>query len=415
MGRTLVLLCLHIVCCATCVAQRNEILRGTIASLQAVAGDSWLSLPIIELRGSDPINISFDDFTHEYRRYFYRIEHCEADWSVSEEIFTSDFCEGFANELRIEDVEESMNTNILYTHYSFQIPNDLCRLKISGNYRVTIYDDDAGEDVARVCFMVLEPKMSVGMAATTNTDIGINREHQQVSINLNYENVRVNYPLREIKTIVLQNGRWHNAVYNPTPQYQTNDGMRWEHNRDLIFSGGNEYRKFETLDVTHTTMGLESVDWDGENYHAYVWPDEPRIRYVYDEDANGYFYIRNSDNYENDVASEYLYVHFKLMCPRQNGEIYLNAAWTNDEFSERNRMTYNELGKYYENVQLLKQGYYSYQYIIIRSDGTIRHLPSEGNFYQTENKYQCLVYYKAIGARTDLLVGYGQVELNPPN
>ena len=56
-------------------------------------------------------------------------------------------------------------------------------------------------------------------------------------------------------------------------------------------------------------MGLESVKWDGKDYHAYVWTDEPRNSYVYDEDADGAFYVRNSDNIENDYISEYVYVH----------------------------------------------------------------------------------------------------------
>ena len=64
-------------------AQRNEILSDRIATLQVVAGDDWLSPPVTFLHGK-PIHISFDDLTHEYHRYTYKIEHCDADWSVSD-------------------------------------------------------------------------------------------------------------------------------------------------------------------------------------------------------------------------------------------------------------------------------------------------------------------------------------------
>lgn len=73
-------------------AQYNDIKSENIASLQVVAGKDWLSMPIATLNG-EPINISFDDLTHEYHRYVYRLQHCEADWSVSEGIFDSDYCE----------------------------------------------------------------------------------------------------------------------------------------------------------------------------------------------------------------------------------------------------------------------------------------------------------------------------------
>ena len=39
-------------------------------------------------------------------------------------------------------------------------------------------------------------------------------------------------------------------------------------------------------------------------------------------------------------------------------------------------------------------------------DGKVSWLPYEGNFYQTENRYQALVYYREPGGRYDRLVGY---------
>ena len=159
-------------------AQYNEIKSENIASLQVVAGNNWLSMPIATLNG-EAINISFDDLTHEYHRYVYRLQHCEADWSVSEGIFESDYCEGFADGSTIDDIEESLNTNTLYTHYRLSIPNENCRIKMSGNYRLTVYDENEGDTVFTACFMVVEPLVKTSMAVTTNTDIDTNKTHQQ--------------------------------------------------------------------------------------------------------------------------------------------------------------------------------------------------------------------------------------------
>ena len=399
-------------CTLTAGAQRNEIKSERIATLQVVAGDDWLSPPVITLGSEDAITISFDDMTHEYHRYAYRIEHCEADWTTSAELFTSDYCEGFNDGNTIEDVKNSINTNILYTHYRLKIPNERCIIKMSGNYRVTIYDDNTSEEVATACFMVVDQRVGLQLGATTNTDIDTNGSHQQIEMKINYAGLKVNNPRLEIKTVVMQNGRWDNAVINAEPQYIMADGLQWTHNKQLIFNGGNEYRKFETLDVSHATMGLESVKWDGKDYHAYVWTDEPRNSYVYDEDANGAFYVRNSDNIENDYISEYVYVHFALKTPPTDNDIYINGVWTNDQFLPKYRMIYNPQNGLYENVLLLKQGYYSYNYLVKNGDGSFSPLQSEGNFCYTENKYQCMVYYKAAGDRTDTLVGYRQIRIN---
>lgn len=399
-------------CTLTAGAQRNEIKSERIATLQVVAGDDWLSPPVITLGSEDAITISFDDMTHEYHRYAYRIEHCEADWTTSAELFTSDYCEGFNDGNTIEDVKNSINTNILYTHYRLKIPNERCNIKMSGNYRVTIYDDNTSEEVATACFMVVDQRVGLQLGATTNTDIDTNGSHQQIEMKINYAGLKVNNPRLEIKTVVMQNSRWDNAVINAEPQYIMADGLQWTHNKQLIFNGGNEYRKFETLDVSHATMGLESVKWDGKDYHAYVWTDEPRNSYVYDEDADGAFYVRNSDNIENDYISEYVYVHFALKTPPTDNDIYINGVWTNDQFLPKYRMIYNPQNGLYENVLLLKQGYYSYNYLVKNEDGCFSPLQSEGNFCYTENKYQCLVYYKAAGDRTDTLVGYQQIRIN---
>lgn len=397
--------------CATVEAQTDRIYASDVASLQVVADDNWLSMPVMQLGSGSVMNIAFDHLTHEYHRYAYRLEHCEADWTPSSQLLPSDFCRGFADGNTIDDAEESINTTVLYTHYRLQIPNERCEPTLSGNYRLSVYDDNSGDTVLVAHFMIVEPAVGISLAATTNTDADINGRHQQVEMELNYGTLRVSNHRSEIKTVVLQNGCWKGAVLDATPQYVMHDGLKWSHNRAFIFDGGNEYRKFETLDPSHATMGLESVGWDGARYHAYVWPDEPCPNYVYDEDANGYFYIRNSDNVENDTSSDYILTHFTLNVDRQPGDVVLSAKWTTGAGADSYRMEYDELRRCYTATLSLKQGYYSYRYLLRRSDGTLTGLPSEGNFYQTENQYQALVYYHAVGARCDRLVGYRAIML----
>ena len=393
-------------------AQRHEILSDRIASLQVMAEDRWMDMPVAEL--GEHIYIEFDDLTHEYTRYTYRIEHCEADWTTSDELFSSDYIQGFADGNVIDDNIESLNTYQLYTHYALTIPNDKCRLKMSGNYRLTVFDENNDETpVFTACFMLVEPQMGVSLGYTTNTDIDINNSHQQVEMSLSYGNLTVTNPTEQIKTVVMQNGRWDNARINAKPQYVKTDGLRWHHCRDYIFDGGNEYRKFEMLDLTHPTMGIDHIDWDGQMYHVYPMLAEPRPNYVYDEDANGAFLIRNSDNIEIENTCDYAWVHFQLKCPqRVNGDIYVNGNWTNDRFLPEYRMEYNEETKLYETVVKLKQGYYNYQYLLADAQGALKTVPTEGNFFQTENSYQALVYYKGVGERADRLVGYAVISGN---
>ena len=393
-------------------AQKNEIYDPNISTLQVVAGDRWLSMPVIRLNQDEVINIGFDDLTHEYRRFTYTIEHCDADWTVSEGLFPSDFIEGFVEGNTIGDKEESVNTNMLYTHYALSIPNDRCRIRMGGNYRVTVYDENNDHQKIFVAhFMVLDPRMGVMMEVSSNTDIDINKSHQQVAMKLSYGSVTVTEPHEQIKSVVLQNGRWNTAVVNTPAQYIMPNGLQWLHSKELIFEAGNEYHKFEMLDPDHPSMGVDVIRWDGTDYHVYPFACEPQNNYVYDEDANGAFYIRNSDNYENDRSSEYMLVHYLLKTDRiKDGNIYIDGRWTNEQLTPDYQMTYNEESGYYEAVIQQKLGYYNYHFIVVHDDGTIRQLPSDGNFYQTENKYQCLIYYRGKQDRTDILVGFQEVQ-----
>ena len=393
-------------------AQKNEIYDPNISTLQVVAGDRWLSMPVIRLNQGEVINIGFDDLTHEYRRFTYTIEHCDADWTVSEGLFPSDFIEGFAEGNTIDDKEESVNTNMLYTHYSLSIPNDRCRIRMGGNYRVNVYDENNDHQKIFVAhFMVLDPRMGVMMEVSSNTDIDINKSHQQVAMKLSYGSVTVTEPHEQIKSVVLQNGRWNTAVVNTPAQYIMPNGLQWLHSKELIFEAGNEYHKFEMLDPDHPSMGVDVIRWDGTDYHVYPFACEPQNNYVYDEDANGAFYIRNSDNYENDRSSEYMLVHYLLKTDRiKDGNIYIDGRWTNEQLTPDYQMTYNEESGYYEAVIQQKLGYYNYHFIVVHDDGTIRQLPTDGNFYQTENKYQCLIYYRGKQDRTDILVGFQEVQ-----
>ena len=405
--KRITLIILSITTAFTCNAQCNEILSPSIASVHVTAGGNWLAPPIIQLNQAVPIHISFDDMTHEYHRYTYEIKHCDANWNVSEALFTSDYIEGFYDGNTIDDYQESINTVDDYTHYHLTIPNEKCRLTMSGNYMVTIFDEnDDNTPVLKVCFLVVENIAGIHFDVTTSTDYDIRGRHQQLEMNVSYPSLTVTNHEEQIKTVVLQNYRWDNAIWLPKPTMVTRDALTWTHCRQLIFDGGNEYRKFEILDVNHANMGIESMNWDGSQYHAHVWTDEPRNNYVYDEDANGAFVVRNIDNAENDVTTEYVYVHFTLKCPPQQGEIYLNGMWTSCPFKPEHLMTYNEETGMYEAIVKLKQGYYSYQYLLVDENGRAMPVPSEGNFYQTENEYQALVYYRSPTDRSDRLVGY---------
>lgn len=392
------------------MAQRQNIVSDNIRTLQVVGADRWLNMPVIYLGTDETVNISFDEMSHDYHRYAYTIEHCEADWTPSEGLFEPEYLEGIYNGLTIDDVQESVNTATLYSHYQFSLPNDQCRIKLSGNYKVTITDDNTGEVVAHACFMVCENKFGVSTEVVTNTDIDFNHAHQQLDVRLSYNGVQIMDIDRQLKAYSLQNNRWATLRQLPHPKFINKDGIQWTHTRELIFPATNEYHKFEYLDLHRNSMGVDHTGFDGNDYHVWLNTDYPRSAYVYDEDANGAFFIRNTYDYNNDTESEYFMAHFTYHIAEPfDGEVFVNGQWTNEELTSGFLMEYDYETKLYHCAVPLKMGYYSYQYLLRRSDGSLVYLPSDGNYYETENSYATFIYYRPIGGRTDLLYGVSEL------
>ena len=388
---------------------QGKIFSKKVNTLQIVADDDFMSPPVITLDGEKKVKVSFDEMSHDFHRLIYHIEHCNPDWSTTTDLLESDFLEGF-NDIVIDDYENSINTTVLYTHYSFTVPNERCQLKLSGNYRITVIDDDSGEQLLEARLMIVDQKTDLMLNATTNTDIDVNKSHQQLSMKLNYRHLNVTNPDEEIFTIVTQNERNDNMRINVRPTMRNSEGMEWSRNRDLIFDGGNEYRKFETLSLSHPTMGIDEIGWDGTNYNAFPFIAEPRRNYVYDVDANGAFFIRNSDNSENETTCDYVYVNYRLKTgDRPFGNVVINGKWTNHADKNLYVAKYNDEDDCYSLRILQKQGYYSYQYLLSDNNGNSSQLDSEGNFHETENRYQAYVYFKAQGKRYWQLVGYRQL------
>ena len=401
---------LSLLCCVSATtAQRHEILDRQLHTLQVVVNDDPLQPPIMNLGGGNHLEIGFDEFSHEYHRYIYKVEHCNADWSPSTEIFESDYMNGFNGE-PIEDYEKSFNTTVLYTHYSLRIPNENISLKLSGNYKLTVYNDEGDEPVPvlTACFSLVEPGVGIGATVSTNTDIDFNKSHQQVDFSVNYGLVKVIDPHRELKTVVMQNRRWDNCVVNPKPNIQAANKIEFTHNRQLIFPAGNEYHKFEILDVHVPTLNVDRMERFDPYYHATLYPNQTARNYLYDEDQNGAFIIRNSDDEDVATTCDYVFTHFTLKSPQlPGGEVYLNGEWTYNRFIPEYRMTYNRETQAYEATALLKQGYYNYNYLFVPDGDTQGNSGrTDGNFYETENEYIILVYHRPNGGRYDKLVGY---------
>ena len=63
---------------------RSIVYHPQVKTLQLVVNEDWSSLPIMRLGSDDVLYMGFDELSHTYHRYIYKLERCEADWTPSE-------------------------------------------------------------------------------------------------------------------------------------------------------------------------------------------------------------------------------------------------------------------------------------------------------------------------------------------
>ncbi len=393
----------------------TRIFKSDIKTLIAGIKDQKFLLPIIELAGSDILEFSFDQMSHESRNYRYKVIHLNADRTPSD-LMSSEYLSGFTN-ADISDYTLSVNTTYLYTHYRFYLPNENMSFKISGNYAVIIYQDNKPEDpVAVACFSVVEPKVGISATVRGNTDTELNGRLQQIDLEVALKGYKVRDPNTEIKVVVRQNNRMDNEVNGLKPTFLSGDKLSYANNRQLIFEGGNEYHRFDISSVYSASEGIETVKYVQPHYEVFLSPDKVNTSrtYMHNFDVNGKFLINYQESFENvHTEADYMLVHFRLPVqqPFFDGQIYLGGELNYNLFNENSRMQYDASNEMYYKSILLKQGGYNYQYWFVPKGARKASVEKiDGSYWQTRNEYTVYVYHRGWGERYDRLVGVKQVE-----
>ena len=364
-------------------------------------------LPIIRL--GDRLTLEFDVLNGDEEDFYYEIRHYNFDWTPSI-LVESEYLDGF-NEQRIRYYENSLNTFQIYSHHQLWIPNRQTRgLKLSGNYMITIYNDDDEIEFTRK-FMVVEDLATVGVAVKRSRDVTFVNEKQSIDIAISSPTIRFNNPMQTVKTAIVKNNNLKTAIKDLKPQYILGNELQYRYVEESSFYGGNEFFFFENKNLRAANNAIQFVELN-DLYNHYLFPNISRadLPYTYNPDINGNFLITALDRDKPIIEADYAKVHFALdIDKRPEGEsVHVYGNFNNFTVDDSTKMEYNSERNAYESSLVLKQGFYNYKYVIAKEDGSIDENAIGGSFYQTENNYKVLVYYRDLGARYDRLIGIGE-------
>ena len=387
----------------------NYVFKPTIKTVKIRVLNIDLGMPVISLFSIDRLQLEFDDLEGGVQNYYYEIIHCNADWTPSE-LSPFDYIDGFTEDV-IDQYTFSSNTLQDYTHYKLPLPNDRMTFTKSGNYIVRVYlNNDRSNVVLQQRFLIVEPLVEIPVNISRPNHTDYRSTHQEVDFSIIHKGLEINNPFQDVKVAVLQNYRWDHAVYGLKPKFVKNEALVYDYELENLFPAGKEFRHFDIQSLRYQKERIKLIEVVNNAYHVFIAPDQARSyeKYYYLKDINGQYFINTMEYNLDATRADYAWVHFTLPfnAPLANGSLYVLGELTNWGIDENAKLEYNFERKAYETAIYLKQGYYNYVYAYQEPlDKQLDISFIEGNYFEAENSYTILVYYRPFGTRFDKLIG----------
>jgi hypothetical protein len=239
----------------------------------------------------------------------------------------------------------------------------------------------------------------------------LNTKHN-LDFSIKSTNILFQDPIKNIKILLLQNGQINSALKNIKPQYTIANDLIYRYDSETQFWAGNEFLNFDTKDIRVPANMISYVESNAGVYNTHLYTNKGRALnpYTFFPDINGNFVSRRLNAENNIIESDYSWVFFSLVptIELKNKDIYINGMFNNFALTDENKMDLNPKNGLYEKAIMIKQGFNNFQYVTTDKNGKIEPANAvDGNFYQTENNYTVLVYYRANGQRNDRVIGKG--------
>ncbi|MBE7177041.1 MAG: DUF5103 domain-containing protein [Mucilaginibacter polytrichastri] len=382
----------------------NHVYRPYIKTVQCYNTRAEQSFPLINLQNNEQLLLAFDDLQGSVKNFYYTVEHCDATWQKSN-LSPVEYLDGITED-RINDYRYSFNTLQKYTHYEIRLPNMNIRPKLAGNYLLKVYENnDQNQPVLSQRFYVLNQKAGVAVQLAPSMQMNTRNTNQKLNIRVQTGGLPVQNPYAEIRVLAMQNMRNDVAQLTSRPQFVRNGELLYTDVSSNDYPGGNEFRRIDMRSFRSPGEHVYTIRKDSANVIT-LYKDHSRNGQAYSNrpDNNGAFFIRNLDGRDPRTDADYAWVDFLFEGPNE-GDLYVVGQFDHYRLNPANALSYDASQNGYTGKIMLKQGVYDFMY---RYAGKSP-FALEGSFFQTQNEYQVLVYYKAVTARWEELVGFSQI------
>jgi len=393
----------------------DMVFMDNIRAVKLTQFGDQLTYPILMINGSNKLELHFDDMDADVKYYYYTLELRNADWSPVQMSYF-DYVKGYTQQ-RINTYRVSSAMLSRYTHYQATLPDRNLMPVKSGNYVLKVFLDG---DTSRLAFtrriLVLDNKFPV--AAQVQQPFGQQyfRTHHRLLVQVSTRGFELRYPQQQVRLFVLQNFRWDNALTNVQPTFLKQDLLEFVNENEMLFPAMKEWRWANLRSFRLLGDRISRQQNTDSNYVLIAREEAPRAgsSYFYFRDANGMYNFETTERINPLWESDFARVKFSFAppggVPYRGKELYLFGEMTGYGKNRDAKLEFNEEKRTYETELILKQGYYDYCFALkIPGSERFETDQTEGNAWETENRYMVLVYYRELGGRYDQLLGFTMI------
>jgi hypothetical protein len=413
--KTVYLLLTMLICFAGYAQMGDHVFKPNIHSVKLHTAGNQLGYPVIRLNGGDQLELHFDDLDADVKYYSYTFVLCNADWTPAL-LSQFDYMRGFSN-VRINTYRNSSLALTRYTHYMAMLPDRNTTPTRSGNYILKVFTNgDTSQTVFTKRFLVVDVKVNAAAAVVQAFNPSVLKTHQKLQFSVNVQNIKPTNVFQQVKVVLLQNNRWDNCITNIQPTFVRQNVLEYNTENEGLFRAQKEWRWVNLTALRLQTDRIEKGDYTNRGQTLWIKPESERnaLRYMFYRDLNGMYELGNLENNNPYWQGDYATVWFQYFTgsrqPYPDKDVYVFGELTNYEIKDEYKLQFNTEKGLYEQKLFLKQG--NYDYIYVTADKKTRELSSEiteGSWWEGENNYTILVYYRPLGARADELVGINVV------
>jgi hypothetical protein len=285
----------------------------------------------------------------------------------------------------------------------------------SGNYLLKVYIEGSPDSVVITKrFLVFDEKVQVEARAHPATIVSDKNFKQEVDFTIDYTGYNIANPFGDINVVIMQNNRWDNAITNLQPQFANNNQLTYDYETGNVFTGTSEFRYIDIKSIRYQEQRINKITYENKQNHVYMQNDEKRtyLRYSTATDLNGRYLVKYQEGFDSETEADYCWVHIflKLDPPVDEGNLYVFGQFSDWQCKPEYKLQYDATRMGYSDSLYLKQGYYNYEYVLLRdNEKAADDSYIEGMHSETENEYAILVYHRARGTSYDQLIAVKKV------